>query len=38
MRRQSFLKIALHDTDNRFVDHLEPAGAAQTEYCPGGER
>ena len=28
MRRQSFLKIALHDTDNRFVDHLEPAGAA----------
>ena len=38
VRRQSFLKIALHDTHNCLVDCLEAAGAAQTEYCPGGER
>ena len=38
VRRQSFLKIALHDTDNCLVDRLEPTGAAQAEYCPGGER
>ena len=38
MRWQSFLKITLHDTDNCFVNRLEPARAAQTEQCPGGER